>query len=84
MVYRLVILVKPVKKVMLEVPNAPVAMQVNRVQVIMVHAKHVRKVNLVNLMIRRLILAHRATLAIIKQIRAKHLVCRAYQERIKK
>jgi hypothetical protein len=80
---RRVIPVKLVKKVSQEVPNALVATPVNRVQVIMVHAKYVRKVSLVNPMIRRLILAHRASLATIKKIRAKRLVCHAYPEPIK-
>ena len=44
----LVIHVKLVKKVILEVPNALVVVLVNRVRVIMVLVKHVRKVKLVN------------------------------------
>jgi len=79
---RLVILVGLVKKVMLEVPNAPVATLVNRVRVIMVCAKHVRGVNLVNPMTILLILARHATLGFIKKIRAKRLVYPAYLERM--
>jgi hypothetical protein len=81
--FPLVIRVKLVKKVIQEVPNAPVATLVNRVRVTMVRAKPVRRVNLVNLMIGRLILAHHANRATIKKSRVKRLVCRAFLARIK-
>ena len=80
---RLVLLVKLVKKVTPAVSNAPVVPLVNRVRVITVLVKHARKVNLVNPMIQRLILAHHVNPATIKMIRVKHLVCRAFPERIK-
>jgi hypothetical protein len=72
-----------VKKVILEVSNAPVATLVNRVLVPMVRAKHVRLVNLVHPMIRRLFLARHVIPAIINTFRAKRLVCRAYLARMK-
>jgi hypothetical protein len=59
------------KKVMLEVPNAPVAMRVKRVRVTMVRAKLVRRANLVHPMIQTLLLAHRATLANTKKNKDK-------------
>jgi hypothetical protein len=74
----LVILVKLVKKVILEVPNAPVVTLVKRVRVTVVNVNNVRQVNHVHPMIQTQFRAHRATLAIIKQIRAKHLVCHAF------
>jgi hypothetical protein len=72
-----------VKKVILEVPNALVVVPVNRVRVKMVLVKHVRWVNLVHPMTVLLILARHATLGIIKKIRAKRLVCRAFLGRMK-
>ena len=75
---------KWVKKVMLEVPNAPVATPVNQERVLMVRVKNVRRVNLVHPMIKTLLRAHCAELVIIKQVRAKHLVCHAYLARMKK
>jgi len=81
---RLVIPVVVVKKARPVVQNAPVVALVNQVRVMGADAKNVRRVNLVRPTMTTLIRAHYATLAIIKQIRAKHLVCRAYQERIKK
>jgi hypothetical protein len=80
---RLVIPVKLVKKVMLEVPNAPVATPVNRVRVLMVCAKHVQLVNLVNPMTILLILARHANRVTIKKIWAKRLVYHVYRERMK-
>jgi len=62
------------KKVILEVPNAPVAMRVKRVLVTMVRAKHVRRVNLVHPMIKTLRLARRATPANTKKKRDKQRV----------
>ena len=44
---RLVILVKLAKKVILEVPNAPVVPLVKQVRVIMALVNHVRQVNFV-------------------------------------
>ena len=64
-------------------PNAQVATPVNQAQVPMVRVKHVGLVNLVHLMIQTLLRAHCAKLAIIKQVRAKHLVYRAYLARMK-
>jgi hypothetical protein len=72
-----------VKKVILEVPNALVVVPVNRVRVIMVLVKHVRKVNLVHPMTVLLLHARHATLGIIKKIKAKRLVCRAFLGRMK-
>ena len=79
----LVILVKLVKKAMLEVPNAPVAMLVNRVRVIMVPVKYVRWANLVHPTIQTRLRARHANRATFKKIRAKLPVCRAFPERIK-
>ena len=75
--------VKWVKKVMLEVPNVPVVTPVNQGRVLMVRVKNVRRVNLVHPMIKTLLRAHHAKLAIIKQVRAKHLVYHAYLARMK-
>tara|TARA_B110001469_G_C9283640_1_gene156552 strand:+ start:55 stop:405 length:351 start_codon:yes stop_codon:yes gene_type:complete len=75
--------VKWVKKVILEVPNAPVVTPVNQVLVPMVLVKHVMRVNLEHPMIKTLLRAHCAELVIIKQVRAKHLVCHAYLARMK-
>jgi hypothetical protein len=80
---RFVILVKLVKKVILAAPNAPVATLVNRVRVIMALVKRVRWVNLVHPMIKTLLHARHATPGIIKKIRAKRLVYRAFLERMK-
>ena len=46
-------------------------------------AKHVRRVNLVHPMTILLMRAHHAKVAIIKQLRAKRLVCRAFLARMK-
>ena len=73
-----VILVKLVNKVILEVRNASVATLVNRVLVMEVNVKHVRRVNLVRPMMQHLILAGRVRQAIIKKTWAKHRVCHAY------
>ena len=73
-----VILAKLVNKVILEVRNASVATLVNRVLVMEVSVKHVRRVNLVRPMMQHLILAGRVTQAIIKKTWAKHRVCHAY------
>ena len=80
---RLVIRVKLVKKVILEVPNAPVVPRAKRVRVPMALAKHVRRVNLVHPMTILLMRAHHAKVAIIKQLRAKRLVCRAFLARMR-
>jgi hypothetical protein len=80
---RLVICVKLVKKVIQVAPNAPVATRVKRVWVIMALVKHVMRVNFVHPMTLLLIRAHHAKVAIIKQVRAKRLVCRAYLARMK-
>ena len=80
---RRVTVVKWVKKVMLEVPNAPVVTPVNQERVAMVRVKCVGWVNLVHQMIQTRLRAHRAKLAIIKQVRAKHLVYRAFPARMK-
>ena len=80
---RRVIRAKWVKKVILAVSNAPVAPLAKRVRVPTVRAKHVRWVNLVHPMTILLIRAHHAKVAFIKQLRAKHLVCRAFLARTK-
>jgi hypothetical protein len=80
---RLVILVELVKKVILEVPNAPVAMRVKPVLALVVLVKNVRQVNHVHPMIKTLLRAHHVIPDIIKQIRAKYLVYPAYLERMK-
>ena len=71
-------LAKLVNKAILEVPNASVATLVNRVLVMEVNVKHVRRVNLVRPMMQHLILAGRVNQAIIKKTWAKHRVCHAY------
>ena len=75
--------VRLVKKAILEVPNAPAVPLVKRVRVSMVLAKPVRWVNLVRPTTILLLLAHRAQVAIIKQFRAKLLVCRAFLARMR-
>jgi hypothetical protein len=72
-----------VKKAILEVPNAPVVPLVKQERVSMALAKHVRWVNLVHPMTLLLIRAHLAKVAIIKQLRAKRLVCLAFLARMK-
>ena len=68
---RLVILVKLVKKVILEVPNAPVATRVKRVRATVVLVNNARRVNRVRPMMIRPILARPVTRGIIKQLSAK-------------
>jgi hypothetical protein len=80
---RLVILVKLVKKVIQVAPNAPVATRVKRVRVMGARVKNVRRVNLVCPKISTRLLVHRVPLELIKKIRAKRLVCRAYLARMK-
>jgi len=80
---RRVIRVKLVQKVIPEVPNAPVVPLVKQVRLLMVLAKHVRWVNLVHPMTILLIRAHRATVGIIKELRAKRLVYHAFLARMK-
>ena len=75
--------VKWVKKVILEVPNAPVVTPANPGRGPTVLAKHVRRVNLVNPMIQTLLRARHANRATFKKIRAKLPVCRAFPERMK-
>ena len=79
---RLVMVVRLVKKAMLEVPNAPVVTPVNQGRVTGAHVKNVRRVNLVHPMIKTLLRAHCAKLACIKTKEAKHLVYRAYLARM--
>ena len=64
-------LVKLVKKVILEVPNAPVATRANRGRVLMVLVNNARRVNRVRPMMIRPILARLVTRGIIKKIPAK-------------
>ena len=80
---RLVICAKWAKKAILAVPNAPVVPLVRRVRVPTVLAKHVRRVNLVHPMTILLLRAYHVDLGLIKQLRAKHLVCHAYLARMK-
>ena len=74
---------KWVQKAMLAVPNAPVVPLAKRVRVPMVLAKHVRWVNLVHPMTILLTRASHVFLGLIKQVRAKHRVCRAFLARMK-
>jgi len=78
----LVILVKLVKKVILEVPNVPVATLVNRVRVPMVLVKNVRWVNLVHPVIKTLLLAGRATPANTKTQKDKPRVTSVFWDNI--
>jgi hypothetical protein len=80
---RRVIRAKWVMKAILAVPNAPVAPLAKRVRVPMALAKHVRWVNLVHPMTILLTRAYHVLLGLIKQLRAKHLVCRAFRARTK-
>jgi len=80
---RRVIRAKWVKKAILAVPNAPVAPLVKPVLVPMALAKHVRRVNLVHPMTILLTRAYHVFLDLIKQLRAKHRVCRAFLARTK-
>jgi hypothetical protein len=80
---RRVICAKWVKKAILAVPNAPVVPLAKRGRVIMVLAKHVMRVNLVHPMTVLLTCAYHVFLDLIKQVRVKHLVCRAFLERTK-
>jgi hypothetical protein len=80
---RRVIRAKWAKKAILAVPNAPVAPLARRVRVPMVLAKHVRWVNLGHPMTVLLTRAYHVHLGLIKQVRAKHLVCHAYLARMK-
>ena len=80
---RRVIRAKWVKKAILAVPNAPVVPLAKRVRVPMVLAKHVRWVNLVHPMTILLTRASHVFLGLIKQVRAKHRVCRAFLARMK-
>ena len=75
--------VRLVKKAILEVPNVPAVPLVKRVRASMVLAKPVRWVNLVRPTTILLLLADRAQVAIIKQFRAKRLVCRAFLARMR-
>ena len=75
--------VKWVKKVMLEVPNVPVVTPVNQVLVPMVLVKHVMRVKHVHPAIETRLRAHHANRATIKMIRVKRLVCLAFPEPIK-
>ena len=68
---------------MLAVPNAPVVPLAKRVRVIMAIAKHVRWVNLGHPMTILLTRASHVFLGLIKQVRAKHRVCRAFLARMK-
>jgi hypothetical protein len=80
---RRVIRAKWVKKAILAVPNAPVAPLAKRVRVLMVLAKHALRDNHANPTIQTLLRACDAKVALIKKNRAKHLVCRAFLERMK-
>ena len=75
--------VKWVKKVMLEVPNVPVVTRVNQGRVLMARVKHVRRVNLVRPTMQHLIRAGHVARAIIKMNWVKHRVCHAYQEHLR-
>jgi hypothetical protein len=70
--------VKWVKKVMLEVPNVPVVTPVNQGRVPMVLVEHVMRVNLEHPMIKTLLLALHVIPASIKTKLVKHLVYHAY------
>ena len=74
---------KWVKKAILAVPNAPVAPLAKRVRVTMAIAKHVRWVNLEHPMTILLTRAYHVLPGHIKQVRAKHRVCRAFLARMK-
>jgi hypothetical protein len=78
-----VMVAKWVKKVILEVPNVPVATPVNQERVLMVRVKNVRRVNLVHPMIKTLLLARHVIPASIKTKLVKHLVYHAYLARMK-
>ena len=80
---RRVICVKWVKKAIREVPNAPVVPLAKRVRVSTVLVKHVLRVNLVHPMNVLLTRAYHVFLDLIKQVRVKHLVCRAFLARMK-
>jgi hypothetical protein len=80
---RLVILVQLVKKVILEVPNAPVAVRVKPVLALVVLVKNVRLVNHEHPMIKTLLRARHVIPDFIKQLWAKHLVYRAFLARMK-
>jgi hypothetical protein len=79
---RLVIPAKLVKKVMPEVPNAPVVTRANRGPGPTVLAKHVRRANLVNQMIYQLLLARRATPANTKKNKDKPRVTSVFWDNI--
>ena len=80
---RRVIRAKWVKKAILAVPNAPVVPLAKRVRVPMALAKHVRWVNLVHPITILLTRAYHVFLGRIKQVWAKHRVCRAFLARMK-
>jgi hypothetical protein len=64
-------LVKLVKKVILEVPNAPVATRAKRVRATVVLVNNAPRVNLVNPMLKTLLLARRVTPANTKKKKDK-------------
>ena len=80
---RRVIRAKWVKKAILAVPNAPVVPLAKLVRVSTVLVKHVLRVNLVHPMTVLLTRAYHVFLDLIKQVRVKHLVCRAFLARMK-
>jgi hypothetical protein len=75
--------VKWVKKVILEVPNVPVVTRVKRVLVTMAIAKHVRTVDFVNPMAILLILVLSVAWDTIKKNWAKRLAYPAFLARMK-